>query len=72
MGGRKMTAILKYELLRSNFERENPNATELETIDACICFAQATNLYRVETELLKQRDSLADEVTRRELAEIKK
>jgi hypothetical protein len=72
VGGSEMTSILKYELLRSNFERDYPNATELETIDACIGFARACNIYRVETELLKQHDYLADEHARRELAKNKK
>ncbi len=67
-----MTPILKYELLRTGFISSNPDATELEQITACIEFARACNLYRVEAELLRQQDCLADEITERELAKTKK
>lgn len=66
-----MTSILKYELLRVRFNRDYPNASELEKIGACIEFARACNLYHVETELLRQYDFLADELSIRELATIK-
>lgn len=67
-----MTSILKYELMRKAFVEANPQATELEQISACINFARACNLFRVETELLKQHDYIADEISERELAQTKK
>lgn len=67
-----MTTILKYQLLLTRFNRDYPNATELDQISACIEFAEACNLYRVESELQKQYDLLRDEQDRCELAEIKK
>lgn len=67
-----MTSILKYELLRKSFVEANPTATELEQISACINFARACHLYKVESDLLKQHDSLADEIAEREIAQTKK
>lgn len=67
-----MTSILKYELLRTGFISSNPNATEIEQISACIEFTRACHLYKLESELLRQHDCLADEIARRELAQIKK
>lgn len=67
-----MNSIIRYEILRKSFVEANPAANELELISACINFARACNLYKVESELLKQHDSLADEINRRELAQIKK
>lgn len=67
-----MTSIIRYEILRKGFVEANPNASELELINACVNFARACNLYRLESELLKQHDCLADEIASRELAQIKK
>lgn len=67
-----MTSIIRYELMRKSFVEANPQATELEQINACINFARACHLYNVVTELLKQHDCLADEIASRELAQIKK
>ncbi len=67
-----MSSLLKYQLLLTRFNRDYPNATELDQISACIQFAKACNLYRVESELLKQYDHLRDEHARRELTEHKK